>query len=167
MPRILYEIDNLDCAHCAAQIEEKIAAHPQVEAASITFATKQLRVTAKDPDALLPELLKIARKVEPDVVIRPREDRAPAASVKKIYTIENLDCAHCAAQIEEKIAAHPQVEAASITFATKQLRVTAKDPDALLPELLKIAQKVEKDVQILPMEDRHSGHLWLRTPPSP
>ena len=156
MQRIIYAIDNLDCAHCAAQIEEKIAAHPQVEAASITFATKQLRVTAKDPNALLPELLEIARKIEPEVVIRSRE--AQAASVQKIYTIENLDCAHCAAQIEERIAAHPQVEAASITFATKQLRVTARDPDALLPELLKIAQKTEKDVQIRPVEDRAVVH---------
>ena len=37
---------------------------------------------------------------------------------KKVYTIENLDCANCAAKIESKFNSHPQVEEAVITFAT-------------------------------------------------
>ena len=64
MPRKIYIIENLDCANCAAKIEAKFNAHPQVEEAIITFATKQLRLTAADPDALIPELVKIARTVE-------------------------------------------------------------------------------------------------------
>ena len=64
MPRKIYIIDNLDCANCAAKIESKFNAHPEVEEAIITFATKQLRLTAADPDALIPELIKIARTVE-------------------------------------------------------------------------------------------------------
>ena len=52
MPRKVYIIENLDCANCAAKIEAKMNALPEVEAASITFATRQLRITAKDPDAL-------------------------------------------------------------------------------------------------------------------
>ena len=51
---------------------------------------------------------------------------------QKVYIIDNLDCAHCAARVEEKINAMPEVETATITFATKQLRITAEDPDALL-----------------------------------
>ena len=69
----VYIIENLDCVNCAAKIEAKFNAHPAVEEATITFATRQLRLTAEDPDALIPELTEIARTVEGEVVIRPRD----------------------------------------------------------------------------------------------
>ena len=68
-----YIIENLDCANCAAKIEHKMNAHPGVSEAVITFATRQLRVTAEDPDALLDELTAVARSVEGGAVIRERE----------------------------------------------------------------------------------------------
>ena len=76
MAKKVYIIDNLDCANCAAKIEEKLNACPGVEEATITFSTRQLRLTAQDPDALIPRLQEIARTVESDAVIYPR-DHAP------------------------------------------------------------------------------------------
>ena len=76
MAKKVYIIENLDCANCAAKIESKINALEQVQEATITFSTKQLRVTAEDPDALLPEMTKIARSIEHSAVIYPR-DKAP------------------------------------------------------------------------------------------
>ena len=75
--------------------------------------------------------------------------------MKKVYIIENLDCANCAAKIESKFNAHPQVEEAVITFSTRQLRLTAQDPDALLPELTAIARTVESGAEIHPREHGH------------
>ena len=72
--------------------------------------------------------------------------------VKKIYIMENLDCANCAAKIEAKFNAHEQVAEATITFSTRQLRLTAEDPDALIPELTKIARTVESEVEIYPRD---------------
>ena len=66
-------MENLDCANCAAKIESKFNALPEVEEAVITFATKQLRLTAADPDALIEKLQAIARTVESEVVILPRD----------------------------------------------------------------------------------------------
>ena len=71
----------------------------------------------------------------------------------KIYSIQNLDCANCAAKAEEKIRKVPGVEQASITFATMQLRLTAEDPDALLPQVLAAARTVEGEIQFLSRED--------------
>ena len=71
---------------------------------------------------------------------------------KKVYIIENLDCANCAAKIEAKFNAHPKVQEATITFSTKQLRLTAEDPDGLIPELTKIARTVEGGVEIFARE---------------
>ena len=79
MAKKVYRIDNLDCANCAAKIEKKFNDHPGVEEAVITFATKQLRLTAEDPDALIPELVEIARTIEGEVTITPRDVAKGAA----------------------------------------------------------------------------------------
>ena len=42
---------------------------------------------------------------------------------QKVYILENLGCANCAAKMERKIKELPEVEDAVITFATKQLKV--------------------------------------------
>ena len=51
-----------------------------------------------------------------------------------IYTVENLDCAACAAKLESRLRTVEGVEDLTLTYATKQLRIRAKDPAALLPE---------------------------------
>ena len=75
--------------------------------------------------------------------------------MKKVYIIENLDCANCAAKIEQKFNDHPGVEEATITFATRQLRLTAEDPDSLLPELSALARTVESGAVIRHREEVH------------
>ena len=77
---------------------------------------------------------------------------------RKIYIIENLDCANCAAKIEAKFNDLPEVEEATITFATRQLRLTAADPDALLPKLTEIARTVEAGAEIHAREHEHHDH---------
>lgn len=68
----VYQIDNIDCANCAAKMERKMAQVPGVEEVILTFATKQLRVTAKDPDSLIPQLIEACNSVESGVVITER-----------------------------------------------------------------------------------------------
>ena len=75
MERKIYIVENLDCANFAAKIEAKFNALPEVKEATITFATKQLRLTAEDPDGLIGKLTEIARTVEGNVEIHPRDDR--------------------------------------------------------------------------------------------
>ena len=77
---------------------------------------------------------------------------------RKVYRIENLDCANCAAKIEKLFNAHGSVEEAVIIFTTKQLRLTAEDPDGLIPELTELARKVEGEVIICPQEENHAHH---------
>ena len=68
---------------------------------------------------------------------------------QKIYTIENLDCANCSAKIEAKFNTLPEVQEAVITFPTRQLRLTAENPDELIDKLTTIARTVESEVEIL------------------
>ena len=73
----------------------------------------------------------------------------------KIYSLRNLGCANCAAKMEAKINALPRVKEATITFATRQLRVVAEDPDALLPQMQQICQSIESEVEIAQREEHH------------
>ena len=75
---------------------------------------------------------------------------------KKVYLVENLDCANCAAKVEAALGALPEVQEAVLTYATMQLRITAEDPDALLPKLQEVAQKVEPGVEFYPRDGAHS-----------
>jgi len=70
-------------------------------------------------------------------------------AIHAIFILENLNCAHCASKMESRIRALPNVEEASITFSTKQLRLTAADPFSLLPEIRHICTSIEADVQVL------------------
>jgi len=193
MEKKIYIMEHLDCANCAAKMEAKFNAHPGVQEATITFATKQLRLTAENPDALIPELLELARTVEAEIVIIPREKHQsespvhhhdhectcghehhhecghdhhdhhghhectcghnhPGQAESKVYIMENLGCANCAAKMEAKFNAHPGVEEATITFATRQLRLKAAHPDDLIPVLQELARTVEGGIVIVPRE---------------
>ncbi len=78
--------------------------------------------------------------------------------VTKIYSMENLGCASCAAKMEAQFNKMAQVEHAAITFATGLLQVTAEDPDALLPELERIARSYESEVRIVPRDSGCDHH---------
>ena len=73
---IQFQVEGLCCANCAAKIEKKLGEHPAVQEAVLTFTTRRLQITAPDPEALLPELMAIARKIEPEVTFLPMEDRS-------------------------------------------------------------------------------------------
>lgn len=85
----------------------------------------------------------------------PHEEHVmPAGVAQKIYILENLGCANCAAKMERKINSLPEVEAASITFATKKLAVASDHQENLLPVLQKICASIESGVIVVPEEER-------------
>lgn len=66
-----YKIE-VDCANCANLVEEAINKLEGVESATISFMTQKMKVEfaeGADVDAVLAQLLKTAKKVEPDFAI--------------------------------------------------------------------------------------------------
>lgn len=90
-----YILEHLGCANCAAKIEKKIIELPEVQEASITFATKLLRITAEDPDTLIPRIQKIANALEPDIVITERTRRNAAGSKRPERMQQELEACGC------------------------------------------------------------------------
>ena len=61
----------VDCANCAAKLEEAILKVEGVEDAKVNFLTQKLVLTAADSDfeSVLKRVIKAAKKAEPDAVI--------------------------------------------------------------------------------------------------
>ena len=66
-----FKMTDLDCAHCAAKMEDGIKKLPGVNAVTISFLTQKLTIDADDEqfDAIMQQAVKICKKIEPDCVI--------------------------------------------------------------------------------------------------
>lgn len=144
----VYILKNLGCAHCAAKMEHRIKELPGIKYANISYVTKQLRLSAVNHEAVLPAIKEICTSIESGVEVVPREGEGPFNFKTQVYVLENLGCANCAAKMERAINELPQVSEASVTFATKQLKVTARDFDGLLPQIQKICSGIESGVAV-------------------
>ena len=71
--------------------------------------------------------------------------------MKKVYLLEDLDCAHCAEKIEREVAKLDGVSESKVTFLTQKLTVEVEDEKAgsLLADIKKIVKKVEPDVTVI------------------
>jgi Cd2+/Zn2+-exporting ATPase len=153
MEKRVYILEGLDCANCAAKVEAKIRQMPEVGFATVTYATKQLRVSAYDQDTLLPRLQQVVDSIEDGITVVPRQrKRNTGISNTKIYILEGLDCANCAAAVERKLKTLPEVDDVTVTYATKQMKLSAKDPDAILPVVVKAIDSVEDGITVVPKE---------------
>ena len=67
--------------------------------------------------------------------------------MKKKFKLEDLDCANCAAKMEEAIKKIPGVNDAVVSFMAQKMTIDAEDDkfDAIMDEVVKTCAKVEPD----------------------
>ena len=70
--------------------------------------------------------------------------------MKKKFAIEGIDCANCAAKMEDAIKKIDGVADASVSFMMQKLTIEADDArfDAIMQEVVKVCKKVEPDCKI-------------------
>ena len=70
--------------------------------------------------------------------------------MKKRYKLVDLDCANCAAKMEDAIKKIDGVQDATVSFMTQKLTIEAEDErfDAIMREVVAVCKKVEPDFQI-------------------
>ena len=71
--------------------------------------------------------------------------------MKKKFKVENLDCAHCAAKMEEGIRKIPGVLDASVSFMAQKMTIEAEEErfDEIMKKVVEVCAKVEPDCKIL------------------
>ena len=149
----VYTLQNVGCAHCAAKMEQRISELEGVEDCVLVFETKQLRVTGENPDALLPEIRKICSDIESEAKVIAPKSKHYGKDGQRVYTLENLGCAHCAAKMQHQISQLDGIDDCVLVYETKQLRVKGDNPDALLPEIRKICSNIESEVKVIAPEE--------------
>ena len=70
--------------------------------------------------------------------------------MKKTFKLIDLDCANCAAKMEDAIRRIDGVTAVTVSFMTQKLTLEAEDSrfDAILKEAVRVCKKIEPDCQI-------------------
>ncbi len=71
--------------------------------------------------------------------------------MKKKFKLQDLDCANCAAKMEDAIKKISGVHDASVSFMTQKMMVDAEEErfDEIMQEVVKVCAKVEPDCRIL------------------
>ena len=66
-----FKLTDLDCANCAAKMEDAIRKIEGVENASVSFMTQKMTIEAAEDqfDRIMQEVVAVCKKVEPDCVI--------------------------------------------------------------------------------------------------
>ena len=67
--------------------------------------------------------------------------------MKKVYSIEGIDCANCAAKIEDKINKMKNIEEVNLNFMMEKLSIefkvsTDEDVEEIMDEVRKLVKKL-------------------------
>ena len=71
--------------------------------------------------------------------------------MKKKFKLEDLDCANCAAKMEDAIKKISGVTDANVSFMAQKMTIDAEDDrfDEIMKEVAAVCAKVEPDCKIL------------------
>ena len=71
--------------------------------------------------------------------------------MRKVFKLQDLDCANCAAKMERAVAAIDGVRNVSVSFIMQRMTVEADDDrfDEIMKEAVKKCRKIEPDCRIV------------------
>ena len=72
-------------------------------------------------------------------------------NMKKVFKLEGLNCAHCAAKIEEKVSKLEGVKSVVINFMTTKMTLESVDENIgdIVEKVKKLINEVEPDVNMV------------------
>ena len=71
--------------------------------------------------------------------------------MRKVFKMEDLDCANCAAKMEDAIRRIEGVESVSVSYITQRLTLVAGDDkfDDIVRQAQKVCLRIEPDCRII------------------
>ena len=71
--------------------------------------------------------------------------------MKKVFELEDLDCAHCAAKMQEAVSKIDGVTGVTVNFLSQKMTLEADDDkfDKVLKQAIKEIAKVEPDCTVV------------------
>ena len=71
--------------------------------------------------------------------------------MKKIFKLQDLDCANCAAKMERAVSKLDGVDAVNVSFMTQRMSIDADETrfDEIMDNVVKACRKIEPDCKIV------------------
>ena len=138
-------LEGLNCAGCAAKIEEAFKKDPRLNATGINFSTKSVGL---NPD-MLDKAQAIVDAIEPGVKLVPATKEK---NLKFKYIMEGLDCANCANKIETALHKAGFIDL-KVNFATKSILLGENQASAVE----EIVKQIEPHIKLVPEKKAEQG----------
>ena len=131
---------DIDCAHCAMEVQEGLKKEKYIMDASFNFQKKLLTVTTL---LSIDSIKEKAKEIEDEIVFLDEDDW-----VKKTYRVE-IDCEECALEVEEKLRNNPNIKDVSFNYPKRKLTLTTTLNDS---EIIRLSKEAEEDIKFLSEE---------------
>ena len=185
--RVDFLLEGLNCAHCAEKINDKVSKLDYVESSNMNFVAKKLSVFMENENITEDNVSKIAKiihdtesgltvsllknKVLGEVSFDNKGNIIKSAKKEEIdknkvirvdFLLNNLNCAHCAEKINDKVAKLSYVENSNMNFVAKKLSVFAKGGDITkqhMSDIAKIIHETESGLTVSLLKNKVVGAL--------
>ena len=126
MKKVL-QIEGLDCAGCAAELEEELSKLEGVASVSISFVNQKITVECDSEEALA-RVIDHANHFEEVKVV---EEPVPSFGNKTVLHIENLDCPVCAEALQSDLQKLKGVRSVTVDYVSQTITLDAEDENAI------------------------------------
>lgn len=185
--RIDFLLEGLNCAHCAEKINDKVSKLDYVENSNMNFVAKKLSVFMENESITEANVSKIAKIIHDtesgltvsllknkvlgeisfdnkgNIIKSEKKDEIDKNKVIRVdFLLNNLNCAHCAEKINDKVGKLEYVENSNMNFVAKKLSVFAKAGDITkqhMSEIAKIIHETESGLTVSLLKNKVVGAL--------
>ena len=185
--RIDFLLEGLNCAHCAEKINDKVSKLDYVENSNMNFVAKKLSVFMENESITEANVSKIAKIIHDtesgltvsllknkvlgeisfdnkgNIIKSEKKDEIDKNKVIRVdFLLNNLNCAHCAEKINDKVAKLSYVENSNMNFVAKKLSVFAKAGDITkqhMSEIAKMIHETESGLTVSLLKNKVVGAL--------
>lgn len=152
-------LDGLDCANCAMKIEKGVSKIDGVSEASVNFVNKTLTFETLESDETtkVSEVKSKVVSLEPHIKPQVKEKKRTGTVTRTVY-LKGLDCANCAAKIEQGVGRLEGIQSSTVDFVSKKLIMETDNPekmDQLEEEATKIVKRLEPHVEVVSISSKH------------
>ena len=177
--KVTLKIKKVDCANCAAKIEDKIKKISDLSDVNYNFMSEKLTFHCDETilKTVYPQIQKIVHMIEPDAEIERHEHHhekhcdcghehhhhehteRPDLKQKHSFVIEGLDCANCAAKVERHLNHSDQLSDVQILFFNKTIKLNSSlSGEQLKYYLQSKVDEVEDGIQICDVNQPKEVH---------
>lgn len=185
--RIDFLLEGLNCAHCAEKINDKVSKLDYVENSNMNFVAKKLSVFMENESITEANVSKIAKIIHDtesgltvsllknkvlgeisfdnkgNIIKSEKKDEIDKNKVIRVdFLLNNLNCAHCAEKINDKVGKLAYVENSNMNFVAKKLSVFANAGDITkqhMSEIAKIIHETESGLTVSLLKNKVVGAL--------